>query len=54
MSDNQLKLIMRFPPGEPIVSIVVHKGRILVATSKALYELIDGKVVPLEIQAVEK
>ncbi len=46
-----LKLIKQFPKTEPIVSMINFKGRILVATSKQVYELNGDDVLePIRIK----
>ena len=39
------KLIKQFPDSEPVVSMLNYKDRILVATSKQIYELKDGDIL---------
>lgn len=45
-----VKLMAQFPPGEAIVSMVQFKGRVLVATSVRVYQVIGDKLVPLVIE----
>lgn len=45
----------KLPPGEPIVSIVDHRGKILVATAHAIFDITDpANIVPVTTSAVLK
>ncbi len=44
------KFIKEFPKVEPIVSMINFKGKILVATTKKIYELKENKIIPIEIR----
>jgi len=47
------KILKEFPASEPIVSMIQFKGRILLATTQRVYEIIDDKVVPLVFHEAE-
>ena len=44
------KFIKEFSKTEPIVSMIEFKGRIIIATSKRIYELKEEKIIPIEIR----
>lgn len=42
-----------FPQGEPVVSMVEFNGRILIATTRRVYEIVDGQLHVLRFRLVE-
>jgi len=45
-----MKLIKNFPRGERLVSMVVHKDHIYVATTKRIFRLEEDVLKPLQIK----
>lgn len=53
MNDTKKKLIASFSPEEPIVAMTVWGGRVIVATSRRLFEIIGDELVPLKLVVPE-
>jgi hypothetical protein len=45
-----LTILHAFPDTERVVGIIEFDKRVLVATEKAVYEVVDGRLIPLEIE----
>lgn len=44
-----IKVLAVAPTGEHIVSMVERKGRVFVATQRAIYELLDGRLAQMAV-----
>lgn len=44
-------LVAEFPEGEPIVSMIQFKDQILLATTRRVFRVFEGKVIPLVLKA---
>lgn len=41
-----------FDASEPLVSMVEFRGRVFVATTKDVYEIVDDKLIPLRLERI--
>jgi hypothetical protein len=47
------KHIKTFAPEEPFTAMVIFRDRLIVATARRIYELIDDKLQPIDAKEVE-
>lgn len=53
MTDGKVQLLGTFPPGEPVVSLAECKGRMFVATTRAIYEVVGDRLRLLRMEKVD-